>query len=73
MKKYDVGLIGTAVAAIGLYFLDKCLNNSFKHFRNSFVVIVAQISYTSTFNFHLCSKFIISCNWKPTSIHLILL
>ena len=24
MKKYDVGLIGTAVAAIGLYFFDKC-------------------------------------------------
>ena len=73
MRKYDARLIRTAIAAIRLCFLDKCFNNNFKHFRNSLFITVAQSSYISTFKFYLCSNFIISCNWKPTSIYLIFL
>ena len=60
MKQYDARLVRTAITAIRLYFLDKCFNNSFKHFRNSLFIIVAQSSYILTFKFCLCSNFIIS-------------
>ena len=66
-------LIRTAITAIKLYFLNKCFNNNFKHFRNFLFITVTQSSYISTFKFYLCSNFIISGNWQPTSIYLILL
>ena len=75
MKKYDARVIRTAITAIKLYFLNVLITISsiLEIFRNFLFITVTQSSYISTFKFYLCSNFIISGNWKPTSIYLILL